>query len=145
MTPFLAPALAGIGIGTVISAGFLRDLVFAWRSKYWPSTQGRVIEWGVDLGGLGRSEDNSALIGYQYEVRGVKYTSRRIDYAGRGAGRNAGYVLERYSQGQAVAVRYDPSEPSRAVLETGVTLGNFLRVVFGLAVIGLGVLLLLAS
>jgi hypothetical protein len=94
---------------------------------------------------MSRVEDDSAVVGYEYQVRGVKHTSRRLDYAGRGAGWSARRVLTRYSEGDVVSVSYDPSEPARAVLEPGMSIGNVLRLLVGLAVLGIGLLFLLAS
>jgi hypothetical protein len=142
----LAPAVAAVGLGSYLSAGFIRDLYFALKSKQWPTTPGRVIEVDVTHGTAMRGSYDSALVGYEYEVRGIRYTSRRIDYAGRGAGATSalGY-FRRYHEGQGVTVRYDPHEPKRAVIETGLRPGNVLRLLFGFAVLGFGLLFLLAS
>lgn len=141
-----APAIAAVAVGTHLSVGFVRDLYFALRSKQWPTTAGTVI--GVDIArssGL-RGSYSAADVGYEYEVRGVRYTSHRIDYAGRGAGpMNAFKYSQRYHEGQAVTVRYDPNEPKRAVIATGVRPGNFLRLLFGFAVLGFGLLAILES
>jgi hypothetical protein len=83
-----------------------------------------------------------AVVAYEYHVGGVKYSSRRIDYGGRGTGRDAGNVLARYSRGDAVTVSYDPSTPERAILETGTTFGNYGRLLFGLVILAIGVILL---
>lgn len=139
-----APAIAAIGVGSYLSAGFVRDLYFALKSKQWPTTAGRVI--GVDVArSWMRGSSSTADIGYEYEVRGVRYTSHRIDYAGRGAGANAYKFSERYHEGQAVTVRYDPNEPKRAVIATGVRPGNFLRLLFGFGVLWFGLLAILES
>jgi hypothetical protein len=149
MTFTLAPAIAAVGLGAYISADFIRDIYFALKSEHWPTTNGRVIRLDViQSRSATRSTYESALVGYEYEVRGVRYTSKRIDYAGRGGGWShwgALQYLRRYHEGESVPVRYDPKEPERAVLETGVTFGNFFRLLFGFAVLGLGLLSLLAS
>jgi hypothetical protein len=137
MDPLHPVGTAVIAIGVFLSAGYARDIYFGWKSKRWPRTQGRVIEWGLDAGPFG-SGGRSALIGYEYEVSGVKYASRRLDYAGRGAGWSARRVLARYSQGESVGVSYDPSEPRRALLEPGIALGNIGRLLCGFGVIALG-------
>jgi hypothetical protein len=144
--PFL-PAIAFVVFGAYISVGFIRDIYFAVKSKDWPITSGRVID--LDVVGAGvRTNYESAIVGYEYEVRGVRYTSKRIDYAGRGGAWShwsALQYLRRYHEGKTLNVRYDPNEPRRAVLETGVTFGNFFRLLFGFAVLGFGLLALLAS
>ena len=47
MTSTPAPAIAAIGFGAYISAGFIRDIYFALKSKEWPTTSGRVLELGI--------------------------------------------------------------------------------------------------
>jgi hypothetical protein len=139
-----APAIAAVGVGSYLSAGFVRDLYFALKSKQWPTTAGRVIGVEIARSSGMRGSYSSADIGYEYEVRGVRYTSHRIDYAGRGAGAmNAFKFSRRYHEGQAVTVRYDPNEPNRAVIATGVRPGNFLRLLFGFAVLWFGLLAIL--
>ena len=145
MTPTLAPGLATVGFGTYLSASFLRDLFLAFKSRAWPTTTGKVIELELVPTPAVRMSYNNALVGYEYEVRGVRYTSNRIDYSGRGGGFSARRYLRRFQEGGSVPVRYDPNEPERAVLEIGPTFGNFLRLLIGFAVIWLGLLLLLAS
>jgi len=146
MTFTHAPAVAAVGVGLYLSAGFLRDLYFAFKSEEWPTTPGRVIDVDIARTGTGRGTYSSADIGYEYHVGGVRYTSRRIDYAGRGGGAPGAFnYFRRYSEGQGVAVRYDPSEPKRAVLETGARPGNFVRLLVGFVIIGFGLLALLAS
>jgi hypothetical protein len=146
VTQILAVAIAITAFGGFISAGFARDIYFALKSKRWPRTDGRVIEWGLHWGGnISGIEDDSAVVGYEYQVGGVRYTSRRLDYAGRGAGWSAWRVLGRYPEGDVVSVIYDPSEPARAVLQPGMSIGNVLRLLVGLAILGLGLLFLTGS
>ena len=129
-------------VGLFLSAGYGRDIYFGWKSKRWPRTQGRVISWGMDAGANVSYADNSAVVGYEYEVGGVRYASRRIDYAGRGAGLDVNRILGRYSEGESVAVSYDPGNPARALLEPGIALGNVLRLACGLAIVAFGILFL---
>ena len=146
MTFTSAPAVAAIGVGLYLSAGFIRDLYFAIKSKEWPKTAGKVIDADIARTGTGRGSYSSADVYYEYEVRGERYTSRRIDYAGRGGGAPGAYdYAGRYSEGQGLAVRYDPNNPKRAVLETGARPGNFFRLLVGFAVVAFGLLALLAS
>jgi len=145
-----APAVAAVAFGAYISAGFVREIYFALKSKQWPTAIGKVIDAEIVLTPAVRGSYTSPLVGYEYEVRGVRYTSNRIDYSGRGSSLGAWSgptrdYLRRHREGEPVTVRYDPNEPKRAVLETGPTVGNFLRLLIGFAVLGLGLLSLLAS
>ena len=142
MTQPLAPGLAATAFGAYLTVTFGGDLYFAQRSKRWPTVQGRVRGCDVSPMTAERAARASAVIEYEYQVGGIKYTSRRIDYGGRGFGRDAGNVLARYSEGEPVGVRYDPSEPKRAILMPGATPGNFGRLLFGLIILAVGLLLL---
>lgn len=79
------------------------------ESEAWPSTSG-VTE--VRRGGQGRSR-----FGYQYEVDGVPYEGYRAGYM---MGPMYRPQLE-YDDDAEVIVRYDPADPSRAVLTAGVS------------------------
>jgi hypothetical protein len=145
MTPESVPAIAAVAVGTYFTSSFTRDLYLALQSKQWPRTRGRVLVTDIDVGVSTRYQDNSALVAYEYEVHGVKYRSKRIDYAGRGAGRSALKFFRQYSEGQVVDVLYDPAEPSRAILLPGITSGNIFRLLCALLITVFGVALLLAS
>ncbi len=142
MAPTFPVGIAVTVVGIFISASYARDIYFGWRSKRWPRTPGTVIEWGMDAGARVGIQDNSAVVGYEYEVGGVRYMSRRLDYAGRGAGLGVSNVLGRYSEGEKVAVSYDPGEPARALLEPGIAVGNVLRLLCGLGILAFGLLFL---
>jgi hypothetical protein len=83
-----------------------------------------------------------AALTYEYTVGGHRYTGGRLDYAGGGGGRDAGRVLARYRPGAAVTVRYDPRRPERAVLEPGVGVGNYVRLLVAVVVLLWGVVAL---
>jgi hypothetical protein len=142
MDPILPVGIAIITVGISLSAGYARDIYFGWQSRHWPRTQGRVIEWGMDVGAKVSYVDNSAVVGYEYEVGGVRYTSRRVDFSGRGAGMDVNRILRRYSEGASVGVSYDPGNPARALLEPGIALGNVVRLACGLAIVAFGFLFL---
>ena len=150
MTFTHAPAVAAVAFGAYISAGFVRDIYFALKSKQWPTAIGKVVDSEIVVTPAVRGSYTSPLVGYEYEVRGVRYKSNRIDYSGRGSSlgawsQPARNYLRHHREGEPVTVRYDPGEPKRAVLETGPTFGNFIRLLIGFAVLGLGLLSLLAS
>jgi hypothetical protein len=44
-----------------------------------------------------------------------------------------------YRVGDAVSMSYDPQDPTRAVLKTGINVGHIATAVFGLALIAVGV------
>jgi len=40
---FPLPAIAAVGFGAYLTAGFIRDIYYAMKSKQWPTTNGKVI------------------------------------------------------------------------------------------------------
>jgi len=138
MNPESVPGIAVATVGAIFTFNYTRDIYFALKSKRWPKTAGRVLEADIDFSSGGRYRAESARVGYAYEIRGVKYKSLRIDYAGRGSGLFARRFQGQYSEGQVIEVSYDPAKPSRSVLLTGVTFGNFFRLVCGLLVVLFG-------
>ena len=96
---------------------------------HWPTTTGRITQsmqtreifynnvdryqnWNVTAGRF--------YIEYNYTVMGKSYASNLIDIS-TAPGRRYPFTGEgRYPLDSSVTVRYDPRDPSRAVLETGV-------------------------
>lgn len=91
--------------------------------------------------GSGMRGDEARTVVYDYDVKGIAYRSNRYDYAGRNSKQFANVYLS-LSVGHRVWVWYDPSRPERAVLVPGIQGGNFLRIMFGLTFLCLGLGLL---
>ena len=108
--------------GGILFAG-LKQVVHADASSGWPSVAGEVraasVEYETDSDGAGTYR---AEVLYAYEIEGVQQLANRVafgDFGSSDPGR-AQRIVNRYPEGSAVTVHYDPDEPSRAVLEPGV-------------------------
>ncbi len=117
---FLIVLAAGVGL-----------LIFASRSKKkadlsqgWPSVTGKVLATSVRES-RNNEEDRVTVsyypeVVYQYEVGGRDYSSKRINFGGLIAQKNAEVVkkvLEQYPVGSTLLVYYDAQNPAEAVIE----------------------------
>ena len=140
MYTVVALILGLLGSGILIAA--LMRVPRALGSRHWPETTGKVTAVSVTRIWLGRGSLHFPDIRYEYRVGEAQLTGQRIGFVWRLPWLSYGaalYVLQHaYPRGKSVTVRYDPAEPSDAVLEPGILTG--LR-----AMIGIGVLCMLAS
>ncbi len=124
------------GFVTVVWQG--RLLVAAFRSTRYAHTKGHVKRTATfSLRSPGPPERISALV-YKYTVGGREYDGYRVGFGRFGGSR---YGPDRYVQGDAVTVWYDPDRPERAVLETGPAFENYLLLVLGALLLGTGIFL----
>lgn len=105
------------------------------RVSQWPSVEGRIARSsiGESSGGEGGTV-YGADIAYAYTVNGTRYTSIRLSYGKLGGGRSsvkttARRTLTQFPLNAPVTVRYDPRDPSQAVINTEIFTGSDL---FGL-------------
>lgn len=126
--------------------------VAAWRLDgaaqpyHWPTTTGRITQSmqtrEVLYTNVGRYHNWDVTAGrfyveYQYTVLGTSYASDRIDIF-TAPGRRYPFTGERrFPLESSVTVRYDPRDPSRAVLETGVPWQWVLAALLSLGMLGL--------
>jgi hypothetical protein len=112
---FLAATILGLfGLG-ITSTGVVRSQVAA----TWPEVNGKIVQSHHVRGGAKTSD--RVDVEYAYEVRGIVHTGTRINYAiiwGSGFTRA---TQRRYPLGGEVQVHYDPSDPTRSVLEVNVS------------------------
>jgi hypothetical protein len=135
-------------VGGVMMAYALRTGLYAWRSRRWPHVEGLVLESDVEEVSRGRrhSRQYRPVIVYSYEVEGVAYRNDQLGFGfdnffgdglyGRRA--DAERFATGYRPGAPVSVAYDPENPFRAVLKTGLNKGHIVSLLFGLFFIGLG-------
>jgi Protein of unknown function (DUF3592) len=103
-------------------------LASAWiearASASWPKAPGRMLAGSIDHP-THRPRDYTLHFRYEFAVDGKRHEGTQI---------NAGDVIdtsrfaelqERYAAGRVVSVAYDPVNPSRSVLEPGVTRGHW--------------------
>lgn len=124
--------------------------VDAYRSSTWPQASGEVIR--SDLASESRfQKSNQSTTGYWAEVEytfvvdDAKHTSEHVTLDGLRSGPHIGSgkkeaeeILARYPVGKTVDIYYDPDDPARATLETGISAGNFFVPIFSLVLTALG-------
>ncbi len=140
------------GFGLAVLAIVVSSLREAAAMKRWPVAEGRVLSAKVEKyresvsRGTGGPRDRMTLyrpvLLYEYEVAGKRFRGSRIAQSpglNRGVPEFAQKMVDRYSAGSAVAVRYNPRRPDESVLEPRVP-GSW---IFGAAV-GVALLVLAA-
>ena len=102
-------------------------LFSAIRALRWPSTQGRAVTSRINVnvfaGPAATVTRYESEVAYEYEVGGRRVQSTRLDFHPPDEPTidraRAEAVTDRYPVGQAVAVFYDPANPSNATLDRG--------------------------
>ena len=137
--------------GVVISVAGLATMGLEWprlrealRSARWPKVPGRVTASEFKAGPLAgryiRTTTGRAAIAYQYELNGRELTGNRV-FVGDdefGSAYDAQRRTRHYYAGVGVDVYYDPADPSRTVLETGVNSSRAWKFLTGVAMLALG-------
>ena len=121
-------------------------------AEAWPTVTGVILSSGLQESRSYDSDSNSTTINYkpqvqyQYSLMGQSFQGDRLAFGNMSYDYNtASKKIAPYPQGASVTVHYDPSDPSKAVLETKAAGGVlllimgilFLVIGFVLAVIGL--------
>lgn len=124
-----AKVLFVIGAGLILYGA--NTLVTAWRSSNWPTAEGKITYSSL------RSQSFPGLW-YEYSVQGARYVAEHHRVGGNATPFTsvAKAASERYPEGRAVKVYYNPNDPSQAVLEPGVWYGNLVFPLVGLIVLG---------
>lgn len=140
MSYVVGAVLLVVGVGCLMT-GVMRA-VRAFRSEDWERVPGRVVISEVTAHGVGPDRDHRLDFAYTYEVGGTTYTGTTIRYRVWGRSAGGARVVQRYPEGTGVAVRVDPSDPARAVLEPGGGWPMLALPVVGLLSVVVGALLL---
>jgi hypothetical protein len=84
-----------------------------------------------------------ADVAYEYTVNDANYTGDQVAFSEVNTSNPdpAQKIVDRYPVGQLVEIHYDPADPGKAVLETGVKIGVWMQLGGGIlfVLIGLGV------
>ena len=145
-------ALVALGIGgfgLLVLALLISSLREAAAMKRWPVAKGRVLsssveEYSADAGSgnFGATHARMTLyrpvVTYEYEVDGQHFRGDRIAQSpgmNKGVPDFAEKIVQRYSSGSAVDVRYDPKRPARSVLEPRVPLAWVYALVMAVALL----------
>ena len=113
--------------GLVASLAVISSLVETRVASRWPTAQGTVLSSRAEsrrllaqTGGSRTTTVWSPLVEYSYRVGERSYHGSRVAFGPEVAGARdlAEQTVQRYPAGATVSVRYDPSNPSHATLET---------------------------
>lgn len=98
------------------------DLYRGLASAGWPEAEGRIAR-----SALSKRQDGTCVeIVYEYSVDGRRYSSDRIAFGQAWTEATKDEMVKRYPQGGSARVRYKPSDPRVAVLETGLRWGVYM-------------------
>jgi len=143
MHPLTAPgwALQFVGLGLAIDCG--KEIYRGYKSETWEKAEGRIVSTSIDYAGhtygRGAVAFYTPAITYRYEVNGIERQGTRLKFGGHWPFPGAAERLRnQYREGQRVVVFYNPEDPDKAVLESGVSSDNVFAfwVGIGLFVIG---------
>ncbi len=138
-------AIVLYGLGAVVLGGMVYALWYGHASRSWPTAEGRIIQSRLrqaERTGGRRGYGYSVTIRYEYEVDGRRHIGSRVGFCRLGSGsgsfvrKKMSRLIKKYPEGATVPVHYHPSNPNKAVLETGVgdrlafTIGIAMMVVF---------------
>ncbi|MEQ8178504.1 MAG: DUF3592 domain-containing protein [Amphiplicatus sp.] len=123
---FLAVGLAILGFG-------LRSLSLSKQAEGWPTAQGRIVssDFVTDTDDDGTTYRTK--LRYAYNVAGRDYEGDKIAFGYSASSGRAFHreIYEALPAGSQVAVRYDESDPARAVLAFGVNQSILFLLIFG--------------
>jgi Protein of unknown function (DUF3592) len=142
MTPqYIASGLVPLVAGGAIAASQGTLVYRGMRSQQWPRATGRILSVRADhFLGPGRGEDAwTPDIHYEYTVDNKQFTGNMVLFGGF-SWRSTRNLVAAYKPGQHVTVSYDPSTPSRAVLQPGVHIAQVIYSTIGLAAFAIGAL-----
>ena len=119
----MLPAVGGI----MLSIGSV-DLYESIRCESWPQTDGIIRSATVES----TSRPYHAKIFYYYTVRAVPFIGTRVAIrSDSGPEERVEAIVRKYSPGKAVRVLYSPTHPENAVLEPGVFIDTWYKLVLG--------------
>jgi len=139
--------IIAIVISSVLLIKFGRDILQGLNSRNWPTTEGKIIDSGVqaqqsmDDEGF-TSTTYGASIRYTYNVSGQEIEGARRSFTEvrTNSVRRAEAILARYPQGSSVTVYHHPDNPSLSVLEPGVGWFSYVGLIILLGFLGFGIL-----
>ena len=127
-------------VGLGVLTGGLLFIFQGLSSTKWPSTGGIIVESrGLYENGNPEGKLTGVRIEYSYSVEGREYSSSRISFHTEESGTVKRQYLNNYKEGQPVVIQYSPSNPSKAVILSGVSRSNVLLPVIGLVFLSVGV------
>lgn len=112
-----------MGIGSICIVHFTYIFILSKKSKNWIIAEGEIISSKIQESYFDEGVMYRAIIHYKYTIGGKKYSSKRIfygDYIGKNFSKSVRTLVNKYDKREKVLVYYNPHNPRRSVLETGV-------------------------
>ena len=120
-----------VGIG--ITGFGVRSMHMSKLAEQWPTVPGEIIssDFHVDTDDDGTTYRTD--LSYRYEIMGQEYVSKKIafGYAGSSSRSFHRNIYDALPVSSQVAVRYDPSNPARAVISFGMHQSIIFLLIFG--------------
>ena len=132
-----------IGIAFFVLAG--RQIALVFRARGWPTTRGK-ITLSLVLNRSDADSDSYAVnIAYEYTVSGQTFIGNgpRVGF-GTGSRRAAERLCKKYPQGSRVTVHYDPTNPRRSVVETGISMSVVMNLLIAILFTASGIIVIAA-
>jgi hypothetical protein len=142
-----ARVVALCAVAAIAIAGW--RIALAAEPLHWSKTEGRITQSAQtrEFAGIniGRYSNSVVMVDrfhvkYSYDVGGQSYVGDRIDVLTREGHKYPLTGARHFPLGTAVAVRFDPRNPRRAVLEVNVPWGAVLTIVLAIGVMALALL-----
>jgi hypothetical protein len=108
--------------GTAVIVLSCWNAALAVQSRKWPECSGTVMTSALEETHDSEGNMYRAAISYRYVVGGDEFVGKRVRFCDSfmlSWSSPAARIVQAYSAGTAVAVRYDPDDPSESVLEPG--------------------------
>ena len=138
---YLAVILAG---GLFIFLAINQKLKAQKAEKTWPTVPGVVLDSEIKIHRRTSSRGGSSrtyqpYVTYEYRVKDQAYVSDQLGFGNATYGSGKAHdILALYPQGAPVTVHYDPTDPSKAVLETK-AVGFWIYLILGIIILAAGI------
>jgi len=145
----LFAAVAGVGVGLTLIVFGVRELLEGLRTRAWPRAPGAITVSRLEEGPRDRwfIRQYRSVLSYAFDAGGKTWTGHRITVDSNG--HDLSYLgsararIDRYPVGAQVDVYFDPSDPSKTVLEPGVPSQLVFALLFGVCFASVGAWLFL--
>ena len=135
-------------VGILFILHFVYLFILSRSTKKWLSIEGKINKSKLEITNQDIGNDMSvsykANIEYQYVIEGNTYHSGRVfigDYIRRNTSRNIESLVNKYAKDDKVLVYYNPNNPKRSVLETGVHSVIYRELLAGILLVALSIVL----
>ena len=130
MPPHIVLQIFLLGFAWIAAGALSLGAYLKWREMQtmakWPTTQGRITSSRVERREVARNAQNTRgstetrnfpAIAFQYKVNGRTLSSTRYSIRENVGTHGVAEILARFPKGKVVEVAYDPTNPSKAVIE----------------------------